>query len=68
MGKVVKRVKRLSLEKGEKVNIDDYPNFHKNGSIIGMKRKYYGRGALLVRCGNYIYNVTSNPRIYRMAK
>ena len=58
------RVKTLSTENGNKVNIDNYPNFHRNGSIIGMKQKYYGKDALLVRCGQYIYNVTSNPEIY----
>ena len=31
--------------------------FHKSGSISGMKKAYYGRDALLVRCGSYIYNV-----------
>ena len=43
---------------------DKFGNFHKSGSITGMKNKYYGRDALLVRCGNYIYNVTSEPKIY----
>lgn len=58
------RVKTLSAENGNKVNIDNYPNFHRSGSVIGMKKKYYGKDALLVRCGQYIYNVTSNPEIY----
>ena len=44
--------------------VEDLPNFHKSGSIRGMKEKYYGKGALLVRCGGYIYNVSSDPRIY----
>jgi len=29
-----------------------------------MKKTYYGRDALLVRCGGYIYNVSSAPEIY----
>lgn len=41
-----------------------FPNFHKSGSISGMKKAYYGRDALLVRCGSYIYNVSSAPEIY----
>ncbi len=61
------RVKTLRVKDGERLNIDSYPNFHRNGSIIGMKKLYYGKGALLVRCGNYIYNVTSNPAIYEEA-
>jgi len=58
------RVKRLSKENGEKLSIDTFPNFHKSGSVIGMKNKFYGKNALLVRCGNFIYNVTKEPDIY----
>lgn len=61
------RVKRMTIEEGKRWNIDRYPNFHRSGSIIGMKRLYYGEHALLVRCGNYIYNVTENPKIYHRA-
>lgn len=61
------RTKTLSVKDGKRLNIDTYPNFHKSGSILGMKKLYYGRNALLVRCGNYIYNVTSNPAIYQQA-
>lgn len=48
--------------------LSDFPNFHKSGSITGMKKLYYGKDALLVRCGDYIYNVTSAPKIYAVAK
>lgn len=58
------RVKRLNKEMGEQINIDSFPNFSANGSIRGMKKLYYGMDALLVRCGSYIYNVTSEPSIY----
>lgn len=61
------RTKTLSVKDGKRLNIDKYPNFDKSGSIIGMKKLYYGKDALLVRCGNYIYNVTSNPSIYEEA-
>lgn len=47
--------------------VDQFPNFHRSGSIRGMKRLYYGKDALLVRCGQWIYNVTSNPDIYFLA-
>jgi hypothetical protein len=43
-------------EKG--INLSAFPNFHANGSIIGMKKMYYGKDALLIRSGNYIYKVT----------
>lgn len=62
------RVKVLSREDGERLGIEDYPNFHKSGSVRGMKDRYYGKEALLVRCGNYIYNVSSNPEIYELAE
>ena len=44
--------------------LSEFPNFHKSGSIIGMKKLYYGKNALLVANGDYIYNVTSEPDIY----
>ena len=34
-----------------------YPNFSASGSVAGMKEKYYGKDALLVRSGSYIYKV-----------
>ena len=61
------KTKRLSKEEGKRVTISRFPNFHKSGSITGMKKMYYGKDALLVRCGNWIYNVSSEPEIYDMA-
>jgi len=58
------RVKYLKVEKGMRLGINKYPSFSVEGSIKGMKEKYYGKDALLVRSGSYIYNVTSNPDIY----
>lgn len=57
------RVKSLSVVDSDLLK--EFPNFHKSGSISGMKKLYYGKGALLVRCGNYIYDVTSDPYIYK---
>ena len=54
----------MSKEQGEICNISRFPNFHKSGSIRGMKRLYYGKNALLVKCGDYIYNVSTEPQIY----
>lgn len=59
------RVKYLAVADGKRMKIENYPNFHKSGSIKGMKEKYYGRNALLVRCGEYIYHVPQS--IYYMA-
>lgn len=58
------RVKRLSVDDGKKLGISNFPNFHKSGSVRGMKRLYYGMNALLVQCGSFIYNVSSEPSIY----
>lgn len=51
------RVRTMTAEQGERVGIEQYPNFHKSGSVRGMKKLYYGKDAMLVRCGSYIYNV-----------
>ena len=62
------KTKRMTKEECQRCNISRFPNFHKSGSIKGMKRLYYGENAILVRCGDYIYNVTSEPEIYYSAK
>ena len=51
------RVKYLKVKDGERLNISQFPNFSVTGSVKGMKDKYYGRNALLVRCGSWIYYV-----------
>ena len=59
-------VKTILAKDHDKYNLSDFPNFSKTGSILGM-RKVYGESCLLVRCGLYIYNVTSAPEIYEAA-
>lgn len=59
------KCKYLPVAIGESINIDNYPNFSASGSIKGMKDKYYGKDALLVKCGSYIYKVPE--WIYEMA-
>ena len=49
-------------KKGLKHDLSLFPNFHKSGSIIGMKKLYYGKNALLIKSGNYIYKV--NEEVY----
>ncbi|MDE7420341.1 MAG: hypothetical protein K2N35_09030 [Muribaculaceae bacterium] len=61
------RVKKMTIEEGKRIGISRFPNFHRTGSVQGMKKRYYGADCLLVRCGNYIYNVTSEPQIYNQA-
>lgn len=63
----IMRVRRMTVEQGLRVGIDRFPNFHRIGGVRGMKRLYYGKDCLLIRCGNYVYNVSSEPRIYYQA-
>lgn len=58
------RVKYLPRKRGLQLGIQEFPNFSVTGSIAGMKAKYYGKDALLVRCGSWIYNVSRRPDIY----
>ena len=60
------KVKYLSVEEGKQVNIGLFPNFSASGSVKGMLEKYYGKDALLVCCGKYIYCVwqKKNPSQY----
>lgn len=58
----------MTKEEGQRVNLSRFPNFHISGSITGMKRRYYGMDALLVACGQFVYNVTSEPEIYNQAR
>ena len=44
------RVKRMTIEEGKRAGISRFPNFHKTGSVRGMKKLYYGQHCLLVRC------------------
>jgi hypothetical protein len=47
----------MKTVKGKAIGIDQYPNFSRTGSIRSMKEMYYGKDALLVRCGSWIYHV-----------
>jgi hypothetical protein len=64
------KVKRLTVRQCQYFMIDlsVFTNFHKSGSVRGMKKLFYGKDALLVQCGSYIYNVSSCPEIYGYAK
>ena len=54
--KMIMRVRKMTIEQGRRAELNRFPNFHKTGSVRGMKRLYYGNKCLLVRCGDYIYN------------
>ena len=44
--------------------VSDFPSFSESGSADGMRERFYGNNALLVKCNGYVYNVTSDPKIY----
>ena len=48
------RVKYLPVAEGRRLHIEAFPNFSASGSIKGMKDKFYGKNALLVKCGSSI--------------
>ena len=60
-------VKTISAKDYDKYGLGEFPNFDARGSVTGMKNLVYGLDAKLVRCGGYIYNVTSAPEIYNAA-
>lgn len=60
-------VKYLSKRDYDRYNLSEFPNFSATGSVSGMKKQYYGKDAKLVKCGAYIYNVSSEPDIYDQA-
>lgn len=41
----------------DRLGLDKFPNAGPNPNIGGMKRLYWGKDALCVRCGRYVYNV-----------
>jgi hypothetical protein len=61
------KVKSMTIYEGMNPGISRFPNFHKSGNISGMKKLYYGKNALLVKCGSFIYNVSSELGIYAAA-
>lgn len=60
-------VKTIPTKDYEKYGLERFPNFDRSGSIMGMKNLVYGLDAKLVRCGGFIYNVSSCPEIYDAA-
>lgn len=60
------RVRYMNKTEKQIYNLSQYPNFSATGSITGMKKKYYGEDALLVRSGAWIYKVPYE--VYSRAK
>lgn len=62
-----RHVPYLVKSDAEKFELDNFPSFCASGSIRGMRKLYYGKDALLVRSGRYIYNVSKNEEIWLRA-
>lgn len=60
----MKTYKTKTLPVDQQHRLADFPSFSATGSIRGMKKLYYGKGAMLVKCGSYIYNISENPFLY----
>lgn len=60
------RIRYMNKQQKAAYNLSQYPNFSVTGSIAGMKEEYYGKDALLVRSGSWIYKVPSY--VYYSAK
>lgn len=58
------RVKAISIDSPYAGQLEDLPNFSASGSVPGMKKQFYGKDALLIRSGGFIYNATSKPELY----
>lgn len=56
----------LSVSDGKRLNIESYQNWGPNPSVTGIRKLYNLYDALLVKCGQYVYNVNWN--IYCQAK
>lgn len=56
------KTKTISIKDRRSFHVRSCPSFHVSGSITGMKRRFYGMDAKLVRCGSWIYNTSANWR------
>jgi len=51
------KTKYANKETLKRLRLSQHPNFSASGSILGMKKNFYGKNAYLVRSGSYIYNI-----------
>lgn len=58
------KVKYIKTQRAKEIDLSNYPSCHITASIKGMRDKYWGKDALIVKSGNYYYNVSSSPEIY----
>lgn len=61
-------VKYIKVSRGEEIGLNRFPKCHIAYSVREMRKTKWGKDALIVRSGNYYYNVSSEPKIYEEAK
>ncbi len=57
------KTKSIPVGHRDAFRLDGLPNFSRTGSITGMKRRFYGLDAKLMRRGRWIYNCTTTEAI-----
>jgi len=60
----MKRFKKITLEQGTDLNIEKFPKMHKLNRMKELSTFTSSKDDLLVKCGEYFYNVTNEPNIY----
>jgi hypothetical protein len=58
------KFRTIIINSDSDIDLSEYPNIHISGSILGMKKLYWGGDAMCIKKGYYIYNVSSNPDLY----
>lgn len=50
----------MTKENAKKHDLSRFPNAGPGASISGMKKQFWGENALVIKSGQYIYNVDSS--------
>lgn len=58
-------MKYISASKGKEIGLNRFPKCHISCSIRSLRRDKWGESALIVKSGNYYYNVSSEPEIIK---
>jgi hypothetical protein len=58
------RTKYLSVKDNRAKLLHQFPSAGPIANIKGMKSKFWGKNALVVKCGYYIYNVSADSELY----
>ncbi len=60
------RVKHISKEEGERVDIHRFPNFSTSGSVTGMRNLYYGKMPFSCAVAPLYIMYHQNPQFTKM--